>query len=294
METLLASLVPKLISLSPWLLPAIIILYVSWNWNTRNNVERLFLSKNVVLFQKGLTESIIFIAFTFLSLFSPPENMDTLLNGNTTLNTILYLVYMFIYFLYFLDSQYNFKKIKNEKWLKIINKPFLTMLWLFLLMVLAAYLYRYLIQLSSIIYWSFLEADIERAATDSSEVSTNDVFSFVANQVFVDDSFLLLIPFLIWSIISYLLFRLSFKVIARKTVNNLNDKEAMKITVVLKNGRKFEGVYMQNNPPGKFFHFHNRPSSPTQQVVINKEEIEYLIFNETKHRFQDDIKQRNK
>lgn len=288
----------QLSSLSLLILLPIPVLYAVWNWFTRNQVERLFLSKNLAIINRFIEATFMYFLFTtgaLLSIGNFPTPIDSLLN-NTAFPFTLYVLYVLLYVLFLFESTPKFDEIKNKEFFntrffigaaRFIKNKFTVSICLFFIILLAVLLYRHFINLSLLGYQSL----VKEHSTQGEVNSTKDILSFIIGDGFKEYSYLIYSVLLIFSLFFYAIVAFPLRFITHRLLVEERQKRQLKATVILKDGRKFVNVYLQNNTSQNFFHLHNKANLPTQHLVLHKDEVERFLFNEHNHKTEDDIKQ---
>lgn len=276
MELLISEFINRIALKNLFYIIPIIIIWVMASWFLRNKTERLFLPKYIAISQKVINELIWFIFLTIFAIFLLNMEIKSLAPNDFWMNLLLVLTIFFSLIVAALAL--NVKGIREKRFFKhkVIR---------FILFLLAAasiiYLYSYIIHGTTAV----LNEVFNLNQTSSRAVFVN---------MFIQESFLMpLIYIFVISGIMYLPIRFSMLWILIEYMRKEFPKPPLKTTVVLKNGKIINDVFMKNNVPGNYFHFYNTDEFPSQTIVISKEEIESFLFTDSYHRNEETIEIEN-
>lgn len=273
MEQIISAFLKSITSGNFKYLLIVVIFYTAWNWNSRNRFERIFLTRNTAILYKILIELLVFLVILFTTLL-PTLEIESLLNpSGFSWDRIALLGYILTIILSTLYAV-NFKEIRENSIMK--NK--ITAFFLITLALVSSwFVFLNLVQL--------VLASIGKSLGSEFNETRQVLVSAIQNQDFTS----LLISLLIFAAFFYFPIKFTLEATLQEFTRQLKIKKTQKVIVVLKNGKKVQNCFMNNNHPGRYLHLANKSRGFTQHIAINKEEIEYILITDDSHRIDSDI-----
>lgn len=250
-----------------------IMILLLFTWYSRTKTERVFLSKSYALFQQILIEFFWFAAITFVSIFIFNMSLENLSPSNPLIITLGVSLSLLLF-----AVSNNIKGLRETKYFKY---KVVRLILFFLSAIAIFYYYSYPLHGTA----SGINQDFNLNSNESKEV----FWLLLIEESFYSSLLLIFAA----SAILYLPLRFSMGIILLEFWRKEFPNPSSKITVVLKNGKIIKEVYMKNNVPGNYLYLYNTEELPTQTIVINKDEIEHILFTDSNHRADETIQIEN-